>query len=390
MSEQSKKQGDDGHHKLSPSKTTRWLNCPGSVELVEKAPPETESSYASEGTLAHDAAALVLDNKVPLEHLCDRYSLAGRTINEEDVHYIGIYVDYVRNLIGKRKRGKRIYIEKKVKTSPFVPGGSGTLDCAVVDRENRTLDIIDLKYGKGVKVGAHNNPQLMLYALAMMKHCRKIEFEQVRLHIVQPRYPSISSWNFDEASRDRFIKKLDKVVNLIYSDRKKPLVPGDQQCQWCPVKGDCPALAEQYKQMLAVTEDTPDASKVINLTPEGIADILEKAPVVEKFIKALRQNAYETLSNGHSVPRHKLVRSRSRRKWSSDAKVELEFQLGDNAWEDRKLIGLTKAKQLMVDKGMTPDNAAKIINGNTETPEGKIVMAHEDDPRDAVTIECPF
>ncbi|WP_419636809.1 DUF2800 domain-containing protein, partial [Thiolapillus sp.] len=42
------------HSEISPSNAHRWMRCPGSVKLLRKVPPETESSEdASLGTRKH-------------------------------------------------------------------------------------------------------------------------------------------------------------------------------------------------------------------------------------------------------------------------------------------------------------------------------------------------
>lgn len=50
------------HARLSPSSSSRWLKCPGSVPLTESLnlPPEKDSPYALEGTLAHYLAERLL------------------------------------------------------------------------------------------------------------------------------------------------------------------------------------------------------------------------------------------------------------------------------------------------------------------------------------------
>ena len=45
------------------STAKRVINCPGSVALVDKMPPQPSSSYADEGTLLHDTIADILDGK---------------------------------------------------------------------------------------------------------------------------------------------------------------------------------------------------------------------------------------------------------------------------------------------------------------------------------------
>lgn len=56
------------HAKLSASGSSRWLNCPGSVKAEEPYPNET-SSFAIEGTRAHEVADLSIKNKVRPEEI---------------------------------------------------------------------------------------------------------------------------------------------------------------------------------------------------------------------------------------------------------------------------------------------------------------------------------
>ena len=44
------------HAELSPSKSSRWIACPGSIALSREAPPQETSSYAQEGTAQHTVA----------------------------------------------------------------------------------------------------------------------------------------------------------------------------------------------------------------------------------------------------------------------------------------------------------------------------------------------
>ena len=44
------------HATLSPSAAERWLVCPASIRMEATVPPEVESEYAREGTIAHALA----------------------------------------------------------------------------------------------------------------------------------------------------------------------------------------------------------------------------------------------------------------------------------------------------------------------------------------------
>ena len=45
----------------------------------------------------------------------------------------------------------------------YVPGGFGTSDAIILS--DGVMDVIDLKYGKGVPVSAEGNPQMRIYGL---------------------------------------------------------------------------------------------------------------------------------------------------------------------------------------------------------------------------------
>lgn len=62
----------------------------------------------------------------------------------------------------------------------------GTGDCLII--ANKTLYIIDLKYGRGVLVDAEDNPQMMLYALGALNIFDALyDIEEVEMTIFQPR-----------------------------------------------------------------------------------------------------------------------------------------------------------------------------------------------------------
>ena len=54
------------HSKIVGGSTaSRVINCPGSVAMVAKMPPQVESKYAAEGTLLHNVIAAIIDGKTP-------------------------------------------------------------------------------------------------------------------------------------------------------------------------------------------------------------------------------------------------------------------------------------------------------------------------------------
>ena len=72
-------------------------------------------------------------------------------------------------------------------------GSRNILWLAVIIADD-TLEVVDLKYGKGVPVSAKGNPQMRLYALgAYQTYGALYDFTKVRMTIVQPRLDSVDT-----------------------------------------------------------------------------------------------------------------------------------------------------------------------------------------------------
>ena len=86
--------------------------------------------------------------------------------------------------------GTEILIEQRFSLAkinpPFDAGGTG--DAVILDRVNKTIEIVDLKGGRGVVVEAVGNKQLRTYALGAVL-ANPGDWRTVRVTIVQPRAP---------------------------------------------------------------------------------------------------------------------------------------------------------------------------------------------------------
>ena len=154
------------HALLSPSSASRWLVCTPSPRL-EEAYPDKTSEFAEEGTLAHSMAEIYLryhdDPKglaKALKALSTKDPLYDKYYNHDLDQHAHDFASYV---LDKCHGDYKLEIEQRLDFSDWVERGFGTGDAIVV--KDGILDLIDLKYGKGVRVSAVENTQLKIYAL---------------------------------------------------------------------------------------------------------------------------------------------------------------------------------------------------------------------------------
>ncbi len=366
------------HHPLGPSSASRWLACPGSHAQIEKAKnvgvADEGNASSREGTLAHLAAQACLELNIAPDALVGaRINDDERIFGEEDVPFVQQYVDYVREIYNGCGFSAEMSVEERLDLSDVVEGCFGTAD--VVVRSDASIHIIDFKFGKGVKVEAEGNRQLMMYAMALRDEWKDGE-KRVTLHIVQPRYPTQSAWRVEperlEAMREEMTATARNILDGLADDA---LYPGETQCRFCPAKPVCPALLKETGRLLMLANGTAGAL----VGPDDLAVVLDKAPMVEKFIKAARAEAMRRLEAGEKVEGWKLAHNSPHRRWNANAALELEALLGEDAWEKPKLIGLTKAQALLKKRGLDAD-----IDPFTERPAPSAVLARAADKRPAI------
>ena len=82
-------------------------------------------------------------------------------------------------------------MEVRLDFGAFLPDAFGTADAVIIADD--LMEVIDFKYGKGVKVDADHNPQMMIYALgALDEFLLDYDIKRVRMTIVQPRIDNLS------------------------------------------------------------------------------------------------------------------------------------------------------------------------------------------------------
>lgn len=369
-----------GHSVLSPSSAKRWLTCTPSARL-EQGFEDTTSDAAEEGTAAHLLAEIALNKlffdkvigvSVDEQALLDKYEC-------EDMHdYVADYVDFVQeqyNSIKFRDPNVTIYLESKVDISMYVPDAAGTRDVCIVGAG--LVKMIDLKYGKGVKVSAIDNEQLKLYALGTIEELSVVyDFEFLEMFIYQPRMDNISSMRIAVGDLINWASEYVIPRAKIAFTGEGEFVPGSH-CQFCKVK-TCAARAE-YE--LAVVKD--EFAEVALLTPAEVVEILKREKGITSWLKGLSEYALDSALKGTEYPGMKLVEGKSNRVVKNEAKlVETLVANGvaeDKLYKPKALQGITELEKVAGKKVFAL--AAVYL----DKPEGKPTLVDESDKREAWT-----
>jgi hypothetical protein len=356
------------HSKIVGGSTAkRVMNCPGSVALVQKMPPQPSNKYADEGTLLHNVIAeIVMSDKHPEEFLGTTYNEQVLTLDLIDNKLLPALA--ALDVIDPNKE-MEIEAETRVGFGDLLPGVFGSTD--LIGRIGKRAVVLDWKFGDGVAVEVEENPQLMFYAAAAMRtEEAKWAFkdvEEIEMVIVQP--PQVKRWVTTPARIAQFEKDLVKAVKLAQQPDAE-LKIGDH-CQWCAAKPICPQMTGAVDRALKTQVEAIDV--------QTLGSYLANADILEDWIKDLRALAHQILDSGSPVPGYKLVAKRGTRQWIDEAKAHVELRkLGIEPHKEPELVSPAQAEKELKKRKMTlPDDLVVSVSSG-------ITLAAESDPRPAV------
>ena len=375
------------HDKYGCSSSSRWLKCPGSIELAADC-ENTSSAYANEGTTAHEIVAGVLGGKAMPDHvkLCNRCSrefgigacshCGGREyrIDRDMPVYCQQYVDFVM-AVKDANYLMHMSIEVRIQSERF-PGHGGTIDCYLIYKDDAGrvwCHVIDLKYGKGVPVDADANTQLRCYAaLAKERHPNVRHF---RGTIVQPRVGDGMPHTVEISLED--LANLDmEIMDAMVTDH---LAPGNH-CRWCPASAKCPAIFERAKELAQQEFDTEfdllDDEGKLEQEIYRLRDIMAMIPALKRLIAETPQRMLQLMQQGVEIEGYKPVARLGYRTWTS-SEDELVNTLRERGVPEEDLWKRTLLSPAQVEKL----GHKKAIDGLTFRPLRGYAVALASDKR---------
>lgn len=367
------------HALLGASSSARWLVCTPSARL-EAMFPDEQSPYAAEGTVAHDLAEAILRHKLEGKKKVPKLD----DYSTEMVEAVNRYVDICEEKVNEakaRSSDAEVMIEAKLDFSRWVPEGFGTGDMVIV--ADGILEVIDLKYGKGVPVSAIENTQMRLYALGAYDVNEYLyDIKTVRMTIVQPRLDSVST---DEMALEELLDWGEEIKPIAQRawEGIGECTPCDY-CNFCKARHTCRALADTC--LAAFYKDGGKLHQL--LTDSEVSDILAMKDLITKWIKGVYDFAYEkALSGEKQWPGYKLVEGTSRRTITDpDAAAQTLLDNGykeKDIFKPRELEGITNLQKVLGKKGV-----AKYLEAYIDKPEGKPTLVPDSDKRPAInTVE---
>lgn len=374
------------HAILAPSAASTWVHCPGALQ-AQQGCPDKSSVYAAEGTAAHEVAAMALNEDcgasaylgevITVEEEDETYEF---TVGQEMVDAVDAYLGYARQVIADSGSEDTITaVEQRVQTS--IPACYGTSDLIVYLRDQRHLHVFDLKYGKGIRVDALENLQMIIYGWGAVRGLNNHEQplpETITLHICQPRLNHFDPYTLDAETFWGSVENIHGAALRALDPEDLERIPGDKQCQWCKAKGSCPELAEHVNNVVK-------AQFPIQTQPEGIdlAGAMSQVDLVKSWVKAVEAKVFDALSLGVAVDGYKLVAGRSTRKWGQDDETVMaelrKRKLRVKDITEQSLLSVAKLEKSLGKQAFAKKAADLVVK-----PAGKPVIAPATDKRPAV------
>lgn len=289
------------HSRISPSKLKSLEICPGFLDD----PNREVHAITLQGTKCHECLDSGDDSK----------------LTDEERGWVKMCRNYVADIKGLRFNEERLEI---------LDGIWGYADLIINDVRQRTLHLVDYKFGMSAQEDAETNPAAQAYVLGMFE--RWTNHDTIHVHYLYPRREEISKHTYTRKDVPVIRLRIQTIVERVarYNNWATMTLHGDfhhpeklaevaqlanpvpDNCQWCSRKSTCIALhkmvlplATRYAGKHDISLTQPDFSVV--KSPEQWSSLLAYAPVLEQMADSIKRRALEFREqNGVEIPGYEM------------------------------------------------------------------------------------
>lgn len=393
LEELARRFGDGAHSVFAPSSSAMWLNCPGSL-IPNLLAPDNAGVDAALGTVFHEIMEEWNRSGERPDHLVgeERSAEAGGTtylitIDDEMMEYAADCRRWIEPLVPHI-----IGVEWKVDFSGLtpLPNQRGTAD--LVAWKDGVLYIRDWKYGRGVRVYAENNTQLMLYAWGASRMLGRDVLERtgrVNLGIAQPRLDVFEDFEIGWSELHEWAVSVVGPAAQAAWSLDAPRNPSPKACQWCKVRGSCPALLAQTSALVDSTFDdlSDEPRDPSTMTTEALAKVKRWRKTIESWLADAEEELTRRVAAGETGYGFKMAQGRSQRAWKNPVVVERVLKrLGvpEDEILAKKLLSPNQAESVLKAHGIGGAEQRNLLAVLVHRPPGKPTLVEDKDPRPAL------